>query len=84
MLVPVVLHCSHVERAGSLCKDTQIMNPFLSCLSLRCIRNAAFLQSYQPLSSCLISLLAVEVVNWLTMSKAVWLYVLRMFTLTPA
>lgn len=41
-------------------------------------------KTYQPLSSCLISLLAVEVVNWLTMSKAVWLYVLRIFTLMPA
>lgn len=33
-----------------------------------------------PLSNCLISLLACVVVNWLTMSKAVWL---RVF-LTPA
>ena len=30
------------------------------------------------------SLLACEVVNWLTMSSAVWLYVLRMLTSTPA
>lgn len=35
---------------------------------------------YSPLSSCLISRLACVVVNWLTMSRAVWL---RVF-LTPA
>ena len=38
----------------------------------------------EPRSICLISVLAPLVVNWLTMSRAVWLYVLRVLTLTPA
>lgn len=36
-----------------------------------------------PRKSCLMSLLACEVVNWFTISKAVWLQVLRMFTSMP-
>lgn len=39
--------------------------------------------THSPRSSCLISRLAWEVVNWFTMSSAVWLYVFRMFTSTP-
>lgn len=54
-----------------------IRRPELQCSPSQHFRN-------KPLSSCLMSLLAVEVVNWLTISSAVWLYVLRMFTLIPA
>lgn len=42
-----------------------------------------FSPPHAPRRSCLISRLAWEVVNWFTMSSAVWLYVFRMFTSTP-